>query len=59
VVPGLGRALDDTVAMTMRYWLARGAVPGTRLISAPLSIMPGLVVTACARRTAYAPRNEE
>ena len=52
MVPGLGRALDDTVAMTMRYWLARGAVPGTRLIFAALIIMPGLAVTAYARRNA-------
>jgi hypothetical protein len=52
VVPGLGGALEDTVAMTMRYWLARGAVPGTRLIFAPLTIMPGLVVTAYSRRNA-------
>ena len=53
MVPGLGRALDDTVAMTMRYWLARGAVPGTLpLILAPLIIMPGLVVTAYSRRNA-------
>ena len=52
MVPGLGRALEDTVAMTMRYWLARGAVTGTRLIVAPLIIMPGLVVTAYSRRNA-------
>jgi hypothetical protein len=48
----VGRALDDSVAMTMRYWLARGAVPGTWLIFAPLITMPGMVVTAYSRRNA-------
>jgi len=39
--------------MTMRYWLARGAVPGTLLlILAPLTIMPGMVATAYSRRNA-------
>jgi hypothetical protein len=52
VVPGLGRALDDTVAMTMRYCFARSAVPGTRLMSAPLIIIPALVVAAYSRRNA-------
>jgi hypothetical protein len=53
VLPGLGRALDGTVAMTMRYRFARSAVPGTwLLIFAPLIIIPGLVVTACSRRNA-------
>lgn len=52
-MPGLGRALDDTVAMTVCYRLARGAVPGTLpLILAPLVLMPGLVVTAYSRRNA-------
>jgi hypothetical protein len=39
--------------MTMRYRLARGAVPVTPLlIFAPLIIIPGLVFTAYSRRNA-------
>jgi len=53
VLPGLGRALDGTVTMTLRYWFARGAVPSTLLlIFAPLITIPGLVVTAYSRRNA-------
>ena len=53
MVPGLGRARDDTVAMTVRSWFARGAVTGARLlIFAPLIIIAGLVVRPYARRNA-------
>jgi len=53
VLLGLGRAPDETVAMTMPGGFARGAIPGTLLlIFAPLIIIPGLLVTAYSRRNA-------
>ena len=41
VVPGWGRALDETVAVTTTCGFALGATPGARLLAfAPLTAVP-------------------
>jgi ABC-type phosphate transport system permease subunit len=53
MVPGVGRALGETVVVTMTSWFALGTTPGARLlIFAPLIVILGPAVVAYSGRNA-------